>query len=53
MTRKHFEELAKNISYIPDMYARRMAFLCVRDACIKFNDKFDANRFAKACDVEL
>lgn len=53
MSKKHFEELAKNISYIPDQYARRMAFLVVRDAAKKFNDRFDSARFMKACDVNL
>lgn len=51
MTRKHFEILAKNISYIPDMYTRIIAYACVRDACKEANTRFDDAKFRAACDI--
>lgn len=58
MTRKHFEETAKRISYIPvgpefgGAYARRMAFLIAKDLFQSINPRFDVKKFAAACDVE-
>lgn len=58
MTRKHFEETAKRISYIPigpefgGAYARRMAFMIAKELFESINPRFDAKKFAIACDVE-
>jgi len=53
MSRKHFEIIARNISYISNMEARIIAYACVRDACRETNTRFDDAKFRAACDVKL
>lgn len=58
MTRKHFEEMAKKISYIPigpefgGPYARRMAYIITKEYFQEVNPRFDVKKYAEACDVE-
>ncbi len=58
MTRKHFEEMAKKISYIPTgpefggAFARRMAFLVTKELFQEVNPRFDVKKYAEACDVK-
>ncbi len=52
MSRKHFETLALEISYITDITARRIAAMAVANAGARHNDRFDRSRFYAACGVE-
>ena len=52
MSKKHFELLARNICYIEDPVARRMAAIAVASACHQSNPRFDWGRFVAACGVE-
>ena len=49
MSRRHFEALALEISYITDVQARKLAALAVANAGARSNDRFDRSRFYKAC----
>ena len=51
MSRKHFNELAHQISFISNMEARLQAALAVCKAARQFNDRFDQQRFLDACEV--
>ena len=51
MSRKHFITLAKEISYISDLTARKLAALAVANAAGQHNNNFDRNRFYTACGV--
>jgi hypothetical protein len=51
MSRKHFESLAYEISYISNMEARLQAALAVCKAARQFNNRFDQQRFLDACKV--
>ena len=51
MSKKHFITLAKEISYISDLTARRLAALAVANAAGQHNSNFDRNRFYTACGV--
>jgi hypothetical protein len=51
MSRKHFITLAKEISYITDMTARRFAANAVANAAGQHNDNFDRSRFYAACGI--
>lgn len=51
MSRKHFITLAKEISYISDVTARKLAALAVANAAGQHNNNFDRNRFYTACGV--
>ena len=53
MSRKHFESLAKEISYISDMTARRFAANAVANASCQHNDQFNRARFYAACGIEV
>jgi hypothetical protein len=52
MSRKHYITLAKEISYISDITARRIAANAVANAAGYHNDRFDRSRFYAACGVE-
>lgn len=52
MSKKHFELLARNIKFIEDPIARRMAAIAVAAACQQSNNRFDHGRFIAACGVE-
>jgi len=51
MSRRDFELLARNIRFIQDTTARRLAAIAVACACAQFNPRFDSNQFFVACDV--
>ena len=51
MSRKHFITLAKEISYISDLTARKFAALAVANAAGQHNNNFDRARFYAACGV--
>ena len=51
MTKKHFIVLAREISHIPDMTARKFAAAAVANAAIQSHDRFDRSRFYTACGV--
>jgi hypothetical protein len=51
MSRKHFISLAKEISYISDITARKFAALAVANAAGEHNHNFDRARFYAACGV--
>jgi hypothetical protein len=53
MSRKHFQALADEISYISDALARKFAAQAVANACARSNNRFDYSRFYAACGVEL
>ena len=52
MSRKHFETLALEISYISDAAARKLAAMAVANASARHNSNFDRTRFYAACGVE-
>ena len=52
MTRKHFETLALEISYITDVTARKLAAMAVANASARYNSNFNRTRFLTACGVE-
>ena len=51
MSRKHFITLAKEISYISPISARKLAAMAVANAAARDNCNFDRNRFYAACGV--
>lgn len=51
MSRKHFIALAKEISYISDETARKLAALAVANAAGQHNNNFDRARFYAACGI--
>lgn len=51
MSKKHFEALAAEIRKLPVAMSRRDAAVAVARAAAQFNDKFDAERFYKACNI--
>jgi len=51
MTKKHFEALADSIRGILDPHARLQAAVAVASAALKFNKRFDCDRFYAACGV--
>jgi len=51
VSRRDFELIAKNISYITDATARRLAAIAVAGACAQLNARFDTERFFRACGV--
>jgi hypothetical protein len=51
MSKKHFELLAKNISFINDEQARKKAAMAVGAACAVSNSNFDWARFMRACGI--
>ena len=51
MSKKHFKELAREISTIKGKSARKQAAVAVANVCHLFNDDFDTLRFLKACGV--
>ena len=51
MSRRDFELIAQNISYIMDPTARRLAAMAVAGACEQLNPRFDAELFFRACGV--
>ena len=51
MSKKHFEAMAKEISYISDSTACKLAALAVANAAGRFNNNFDRFRFYTACGV--
>jgi hypothetical protein len=51
MSRKHFEELARQIREISNMEARLYAALAVCKAARQFNNRFNQQRFLDACEV--
>jgi hypothetical protein len=51
MSRKHFITLAREISYISDETARKLAALAVANAAGQHNSNFDRARFYTACGV--
>lgn len=52
MSKKHFIALAAHIACIADAKAREEAARAVADVCIKFNGRFDRDRFYHACGVK-
>lgn len=53
MTKQHFEALADSIRGILDPHARLQAAVAVASAVLKFNPRFDSNRFYVACGVSV
>lgn len=51
MSKKHFIVLAREISYITDLTARKLAAMAVANAAAQANDRFDRSRFYAACGV--
>lgn len=51
MSKKHFELLAKYISSMMDTNARLQAAVAVASACKEANQRFDEDRFFRACGV--
>ena len=51
MTKQHFEALADSIRGIMSPEARLQAAVAVASAALRFNPRFDADRFYKACGV--
>lgn len=51
MSKKHFIALAREISYITDETARKLAAMAVANAAAQSNDRFDRSRFYAACGI--
>jgi hypothetical protein len=51
MSRKHFIALAREISYISPISARKLAALAVANAAARDNCNFDRGRFYTACGI--
>jgi hypothetical protein len=51
MSKKDFIKLAEAIRQISDLQERERAMWRVADVCQRSNDRFDVNRFRKACGV--
>lgn len=51
MSRQHFEALAYSISTILDPHARLQAAVAVASVGLKFNPRFNADKFYAACGV--
>ena len=51
MTRKHFDALAEAIRRIRDAEERRRTAETVAAVCRRFNGRFDAGRFFRACNI--
>jgi hypothetical protein len=51
MTKKHFEAIAAEIANLIDAQTRLNAAVAVANAAVKFNPRFDVNRFFHACGV--
>ena len=51
MSKKHFELLAKQISTIYDVQARKDVARLIARVCADSNSKFDQDRFYRACKV--
>lgn len=51
MTKKHFEELARQIASLDNRQSRLDAARCVAVVAITVNPRFDAGRFYAACGV--
>jgi len=51
MSRKHFITLAREISFISPISARKLAAEAVAKAASEHNNNFDYNRFYTACGV--
>jgi hypothetical protein len=51
MTKKHFNALAEAIREIARAEERKRAAETVAEVCRRFNGRFDAGRFFRACNV--
>ena len=51
MSKKHFELLAMYINSIMDPHARLQAAVAVASACKVANERFDQDRFFRACNI--